>query len=201
MNLPYKACYRCHSLIHSFIFKPFQPLLLRLHGVEGADGCRLFGLPVIMRHPESKIIIGKNWTARSSFSSNSIGSIQPVLLSTTSAKSLLRIGNDVGMSGCTVSCQENIEIEDRVMIGSGVLLLDNDSHSLDPEERFSEIPNIRSLPIHIGRDAFIGARAILLKGTRIGARSIIQAGSVVSGNFPDDCIIGGNPAAILSRKQ
>lgn len=51
--------------------------------------------------------------------------------------------------------------------------------------------------IHVGRDCFIGARSFILPGTRIGNNCIIGAGSVVSGEIPDNCIYAGNPARFI----
>lgn len=53
--------------------------------------------------------------------------------------------------------------------------------------------------IQIGKDSFIGANAILLPGTRIGSNCIVGAGAVVKGKFPDDSIIVGNPAKVISN--
>jgi acetyltransferase-like isoleucine patch superfamily enzyme len=39
--------------------------------------------------------------------------------------------------------------------------------------------------------------SIILKGTKIGKRCVVGAGSVVHGTFPDDVIIAGNPAKIV----
>ena len=49
----------------------------------------------------------------------------------------------------------------------------------------------------IGDNVFIGMRAIILMGTHIGNNVIVGAGSVVSGNFPDNVVIAGNPAKII----
>jgi len=51
--------------------------------------------------------------------------------------------------------------------------------------------------ITIGRDCFIGARASILPGTKIGNNCIIGACAVVKGNIPDDSIVVGNPAKII----
>ncbi len=53
--------------------------------------------------------------------------------------------------------------------------------------------------IYIGENCFIGARAMILPGTRIGKNCIVGAGSVVKGNIPDDSIVAGNPAKILAN--
>jgi acetyltransferase-like isoleucine patch superfamily enzyme len=123
------------------------------------------------------------------------------VITTTHPSAKIIVENQVGMSGCTLECRELIQIGNRVTIGSGVLILDSDSHSLDPAERKAGISNIRSALVILEEDVFVGARSIILKGTRIGARTIVRAGAVVSGEFPPDCIIGGNPATIISRKS
>jgi putative colanic acid biosynthesis acetyltransferase WcaF len=51
--------------------------------------------------------------------------------------------------------------------------------------------------ITIGDDAFIGARAFVLPGVTIGARSVIGAGSVVTKDVPEDVIAAGNPCRVL----
>lgn len=178
----------------------WQPHWLRLMGIEGGEDCHLYGLPIINKAPGSTIRVGRNFTARSRVSSNSIGLIQPTVLTTSHSNAQLIIHDDVGISGGAITCRELVVLKSRVWLGSGVLLMDNDSHSLDPTERLAEILNIRTAPVIIEEEAFIGARAIILKGTTIGRRSIVQAGSVVAGAFPADCIIGGNPARILSTK-
>ncbi len=51
--------------------------------------------------------------------------------------------------------------------------------------------------ITIGEDAFIGARAFILPGVTIGARSVIGAGSVVTRDVPADTIAAGNPCKVI----
>ena len=54
-------------------------------------------------------------------------------------------------------------------------------------------------PIRVGENCFIGMRAILLPGTVLGDNVIVGAGSVVKGAFPDNVVIGGNPAKIICK--
>lgn len=49
----------------------------------------------------------------------------------------------------------------------------------------------------IGDNVFIGAHAIVLMGSNIGANSIIGAGAVVSGSWPEGSVIAGNPAKLV----
>ena len=56
---------------------------------------------------------------------------------------------------------------------------------------------IKHKTIIIEDDVFIGAKCIINKGVRIGARSIIAAGSVVVSDIPSDVIAGGNPCKVI----
>ena len=49
----------------------------------------------------------------------------------------------------------------------------------------------------IGDNCFIGMNSVILMGTRIGNNTIVGAGSVVKGRFPDNCVIVGNPAKVV----
>jgi putative colanic acid biosynthesis acetyltransferase WcaF len=54
--------------------------------------------------------------------------------------------------------------------------------------------------ITIGDDAFIGARAFVLPGVTIGARSIIGACSVVTKDVPENVVAAGNPCRVLKSR-
>ena len=50
---------------------------------------------------------------------------------------------------------------------------------------------------YIGHHCVIGGRAIILPGLKIGNHVFVAAGSVVTKDFPDHCMIAGNPAKII----
>lgn len=52
-------------------------------------------------------------------------------------------------------------------------------------------------PIEIGSDVWVGGGAILLPGVRVGARSVIGAGSVVTRDVPEGVLVHGNPARVI----
>lgn len=54
--------------------------------------------------------------------------------------------------------------------------------------------------ITIGEDSFIGARAIVLPGVRIGARAVVGAGAVVTKDVPEDVIAAGNPCHVIRSR-
>jgi acetyltransferase-like isoleucine patch superfamily enzyme len=54
-------------------------------------------------------------------------------------------------------------------------------------------------PVEIGDQCFVGVNSIILKGTTIGDNCLIAAHSRVSGEFPDNSIIAGNPAEVIGE--
>lgn len=115
---------------------------------------------------------------------------------------LVYIGDDV-----IISTRECVRIGSRTMISHGVQIFDNDSHPINARERHEDYLNlvegrprthiIPSSRVEIGEDCWVGANSIVLKGTKIGDRSVIAAGSVVTTDINDDCLAAGNPARIV----
>lgn len=104
-----------------------------------------------------------------------------------------RIGKNVFINfDCVFLDLGGITIEDNVLLAPKVSLL-SEAHPISPEERHSLVPK----PIHIKRNAWIGANATILQGVTIGENSVVAAGSVVSKDVPDNTIVGGTPAKII----
>jgi maltose O-acetyltransferase len=52
-------------------------------------------------------------------------------------------------------------------------------------------------PVGIGSDVWVGGGAIILPGVRIGSRSVIGAGSVVTRDVPEGVFAAGNPCRVI----
>ncbi|MDE6498662.1 MAG: hypothetical protein K2L21_08380 [Muribaculaceae bacterium] len=105
-----------------------------------------------------------------------------------------------------------------VTIAWGCTIYDHDSHSVDFEERRRDIDDelrdirngvnfianknwevVRSKPIRIEDDAWIGMNCIILKGVTIGEGAIVGAGSVVTRDVPAWTVVAGNPARVVKE--
>lgn len=104
-----------------------------------------------------------------------------------------KIGKNVFVNfDCVFLDLGGITIEDNVLIAPKVSLL-SEGHPVLPENRHSLMVG----HIHIKRNAWIGAGAIILQGVTIGENAIVAAGAVVSHDVPDNTIVGGIPAKFL----
>lgn len=118
-------------------------------------------------------------------------------------------------AGSGINSMLSVTIGNNVLIASGCMIQDHNSHSLDYMQRRKDIeyararlkgaPDhtkdfslIKSAPVVIGNDSWIGQSSIILKGVTIGDRAVVAAGSVVTKDVPPDTIVGGNPAKIIS---
>ena len=104
-------------------------------GLKRAPGMRLMGLPLVQQYQRGSIVIGADFKAVSLAKYNSIGVLQKVTMKTLCPGASILIGDNVGVSGSTISARLKIVIGNNVLLGSGVLISDNDAHPLLPEER------------------------------------------------------------------
>ncbi len=54
-----------------------------------------------------------------------------------------------------------------------------------------------NMPVHIGKNCWLGAGAIVLPGVTIGDNTVIGAGSVVTKDIPANVVAVGNPCRVL----
>lgn len=88
----------------------------------------------------------------------------------------------------------HIYVGDYTLIGPNVVVA-TAAHPLSPELRL-QITQY-NLPVHIGKNCWIGASVVIVPGITIGDNSIIGAGSVVTKDIPANIIAVGNPCKIL----
>lgn len=95
--------------------------------------------------------------------------------------------------GVRMLAATRIEIGDDCMLASGVSISDADWHDLRDRTR----PVGATKEVRLGRNVWIGERAIVTKGVTIGENSIVGAGAVVADDIPANAIAVGNPARVV----
>ena len=155
-------------------------------------------LRILTKTTNGSLTIGNGFKCNNKVTSNSIGLIQPCVFNIATEGAEIVIGNNVGISGSTINATKSIKIGNNVLVGSGCLITDTDSHPINWQDRINNLnEKTESSPIVIEDNVFIGARSIILKGVTIGKNSVIGAGSVVTKSIPENCIAGGNPAKVI----
>lgn len=112
---------------------------------------------------------------------------------------------------------DSVTIGDFVTMSFGVMIYDHDSHSLDFRERQKDIKKIldtrnlnndienkdwtyvKSAPVVIGDNVWVGFQAAILKGVTIGEGAIVAARSVVTKDVPAWSVVAGNPAKVVKE--
>lgn len=175
---------------------------LWLYGANVGSNLCVKGRLVVLTRRRGSIVIGHQVMLVSRFRSNPIGLTGPVVLDTRMG-GCIKIGDCAGLSSVVLSSRSLIQIGRYVKLGGNVRIFDHDYHSLHHEHRRDgrqDREHVRVCPVVIEDDVFVGAHAMILKGTHIGARSVIGAGAVVAGlDIPPDSLVVGNPATIVGR--
>lgn len=99
---------------------------------------------------------------------------------------------------CVVLDVMPVTIGDRDLFGPSVQIY-TAMHPLDAAQRAAGLEFAR--PVTIGSDVWVGGGAIICPGVRIGSRTVIGAGSVVTRDIPDDVFAAGNPCRVIKGLQ
>ena len=90
----------------------------------------------------------------------------------------------------------HIYVGDYTLIGPNVVLA-TAGHPILPELRQKAYQF--NMPIHIGKNCWLGAGVIVLPGVTIGDNTVIGAGSVVTKDIPSNVVAVGNPCRVLRK--
>jgi maltose O-acetyltransferase len=87
-----------------------------------------------------------------------------------------------------------VRIGSNVLFGPSVQIYAG-THPIDAADRRLLLETAK--PVEIGSDVWIGGGAIICPGVKIGDRTVIGAGSVVTRDIPADVVAVGNPCRVL----
>lgn len=107
----------------------------------------------------------------------------------------LEIGDRTVLNyGVDVAATRQVRIGADCLVGTHVIILDNDFHDAADHDRAPE-----PRPVTIGDGVWIGNRATILPGVSIGEGAVVGAGSVVMSDVPPRTLAMGNPARVIKK--
>ena len=123
-----------------------------------------------------------------------------------------KIGDFTLLNGALIMADERIEIGKHVLVSWNVGIADSDFHPIDAAQRRIDTlalapfykdrpprPVLKTAPVIIEDNVWIGMNAVILKGVTIGENSVVAAGAVVSKSVPPNVVVAGNPAVIVKH--
>jgi acetyltransferase-like isoleucine patch superfamily enzyme len=102
--------------------------------------------------------------------------------------------------GTVIAASELVDIGSGCMIAAFCYLVDVDHIFDDPDTHIRD-QGLRSKPIRIGHDVWIGTHSVILRGVSIGNGAIIGANSVVTRDVLPGEIVGGSPARRIGMRE
>lgn len=96
-----------------------------------------------------------------------------------------------------VDCQGKVVIEKDVFTGHDIMILTG-QHDYTKFGQERKLTSFQS-PVTIKEGAWLASRCMILPGVTVGKHAIVGAGSIVTHDVPDYCLVAGNPAKIIKR--
>ena len=107
----------------------------------------------------------------------------------------VHLGSNVyANAGLKLVDDTHIYVGDCTMFGPNVVIA-TAGHPIDPELRSKGLQY--NLPVHIGKNCWLGAGVIVMPGVTIGDNTVIGAGSIVTKDIPSNVVAVGNPCRVL----
>lgn len=114
----------------------------------------------------------------------------------TAGSGRLNIGNNALLnSGSFLHSSTSLNIGDNFRLAAFASVSDTDFHEVEPGE------GVRTLPVVIGNDVWIGRAAIILPGVHLGDGCVVGAGAIVTKSFPAGSVVAGVPARVHRTVQ
>lgn len=113
----------------------------------------------------------------------------------------LIIGENVGIAAnAFIAMRGTITIGDNTIFGPGVSI-HAENHNFSDLNKPIRKQGATRKEVTIGKDCWIGSKAVILDGVNIGNHVIVAAGAVVTKDVPDYAIVGGVPAKIIKQRK
>lgn len=151
----------------------------RLRGVAAGGLGRLDRFPRLRRRRGSSISLGSR-----------VRLFPGVRIELAESDAVLKIGSRTYINrNSEIHCSTSVTIGEDCAIAWGVVILDNDAHSINGD--------YARAPVTIGHHVWIGQGARILKGVTVGDGAIVGLGAIVTRDVPPKSLVVGQPARVV----
>jgi acetyltransferase-like isoleucine patch superfamily enzyme len=113
----------------------------------------------------------------------------------------VEIGNFCTVVGAVIRTDRRVVIEDYALVSHEVVIADTFAPVPPGASVVLAGPGERVVSVAVRRNAWVGARAVLLGGADVGEGAIVGAGAVVDFPVPAFAVVGGNPARVVGAAR
>ena len=103
-------------------------------------------------------------------------------------------------TGSVIGPRVEIYNKARVSLGTGVVISQDSFLCTASHDVSSPTLKLVTRPIVVEDNVWIGARSIILPGVTLHMASVVGAGSVVTKDVDEWCVVGGNPAKVIKKR-
>ena len=175
--------------------------------VPGAVGIflRRFVYKILLSNTGEKLIINNN-VEMTGFENINLGNnnqISSYCTLNAHDGGLILFGNNIGINRNTHIGAAN---GGKIIVGNNAMIAQNvviraSGHGFKSLKLTMDSQDYEKGTITIGDDCWIGANSVVLKNVKIGNKSIVAAGSVVTKDIPDFSVYGGVPATLIKMRK
>lgn len=115
----------------------------------------------------------------------------------TVAGRLVFEGRNLVQPGIAIHCDESVIVRQMVGLGERTTIVDSSHFFTGPDDAITD--NVKTGPVEIGYNAWLGAKVTVARNVNIGHHAVIAANSLVVDDIPPGYLASGVPAAALRR--
>ncbi len=109
-------------------------------------------------------------------------------------------GRSVLGQECTISAYQHVSIGRECIIADRVMMIDFDHGTVEVERPIRE-QGIYKRDVRVGHNVWIGYGACVLRGVTVGDNAVIGTSTVVTGDVPENAVMGGIPARVIRMRD
>lgn len=113
---------------------------------------------------------------------------------------VLRVGDKVVLGAdVRLTCWLDVEIGDATLVADWTYVADFDHVHADPHRPVKD-QGLAMTPVRVGPGSWLGLRSTVLRGSALGAGTVVAAHAVVRGCHPDHVVLAGAPARVAADR-